>query len=126
MMCAAAISSIFGPLLFILGVWSLLIQKDYYKALEEAKKSTAILHMGGFLNLLIGLTIVHVCPNWALDQTIFITILGWVLIVRGLCVFFAPKAILWLFKLSSGWHLALSFIVILWGLILCRVAFSAM
>lgn len=125
-MCATAMASIFGPLLFILGVWSLLLQKDYYKALEEAKKSTAILHMGGFTSLLVGLTIVHVCPAWMMDQTFFVTLLGWVLIARGLCVFFAPGLILRLFKLPSGFHIGMSFILILWGLILCRVAFSAM
>ena len=125
-MCAANISSIFGPLLFILGVWSLLLQKDYHKAIDEAKKSTAILHMGGFINLLVGLTIVHLCPRFGMDETFFVTLLGWVSILRGLCVFFVPGFIIYLFRLKASWHVAGSFIVILWGLILCRVAFSAM
>jgi hypothetical protein len=125
-MCATTISSIFGPLLFILGVWALLMQKDYYKSLEESKKSAAILHVGGFLNLLIGFAIIHLCPHWMMDETFFVTLLGWVLVIRGLCVFFVPGVLFRIFKLPAGWHITVSFIVILWGLILCRVAFSAM
>lgn len=117
------IASIFGPILVIMGIWGLLYQDNVKKVAESVKKNPSILYLGGVVNLIVGLTIIHISPEWNLNISVLVTILGWLLFIRGLTVFFLPNLILKMVKAQSNAYVFFGLVSIVWGLALCWMAY---
>lgn len=123
MSAAIGLAGIFGPLLVILGIWSLLFSQHQKKVIDDLKKSPALFHFGSVVNLFIGIIIVS-CSSWHGNETFLVPLFGWVQVVRSLIGIFLPKFYHQCFNWSRGVYIFVSFVVILWGLGMCRVAFS--
>lgn len=117
------IASIFGPILVIMGIWGLLYQDNVKKVAESVKKNPSILYLGGVVNLIVGLTIIHISPEWSLNIGVLVTILGWLLFIRGLIVFFLPNIILKMVKAQTNAYVFFGLISTVWGLALCWMAY---
>lgn len=121
MITTIGLASIFGPLLVILGIWGLMYQENLKKIREAFKKQPPSLFMAGYINLLVGLTIIHISPEWVADISVLVTLLGWLLLLKGLMVLFFPKALMELYSKQS--HIFLGLVSVVWGLALCWLAF---
>jgi len=117
------LAAIFGPMLVIISVWSLFCCDHVQQLINSVKTTPAMLYVGAVINLLVGLTTVNIVP-WQWDKTLFVTLFGWLLIVRALFVLFLPAQLI---KWTLGGkcpHRLFSVTFLIWGGILCFLAFS--
>jgi hypothetical protein len=81
------IARLMGPVLLIIGigmVMGMLSEGDAYSSLlKEFIGSRAIVFITGVLALLAGVAIVNAHNLWVPDWRVVITVLGWLLILRG-------------------------------------------
>ncbi len=114
---------VFGPFLVILGLWMLLYSDNLSKIITSIKGSPASFHILGLLQLLIGLILVTQCNVWMMDKVVFITLLGWFFVLRGVLSLFFPQLLLrWAIK---GKHVKLyGLIPLVWGLLIYWIAMS--
>ncbi len=110
------ISRVFGPLLIIMGVWSLLYQNNVKKVSEAFKKNVAIHYLGALINLIIGLLVIYSSPNWGFHLTVLVTILGWVFFLKGLIFFILPNFFIKIFSQKKSVYMLSGLISIIWGL----------
>ncbi|MCK4934529.1 MAG: hypothetical protein KAR79_02985 [Simkaniaceae bacterium] len=118
------LSSIFGPLLIILGLWSMMHLTKMKKICESFQANPCCLYLAGLINLLLGLTIIQF-TYWALNLTFFITLLGWFMLVKGILIlFFSGAWSSWMKKCGRPVKVFCAVITIIWGLALCSLAFQ--
>jgi hypothetical protein len=123
MQSAMWLASIFGPFLMILGIWMLFYHANMMKVITSIKGTPGVMYVLGMWNLLIGLTILSQFNMWMWGLSLLVTILGWVMLIRGLMYYFMPHYILSK-KMTTGNCLKVKGIVLLiWGFGLCWLAF---
>ena len=117
--------SIFGPLLLIMGVWQFLKFKEMDELLAALKVSPACIAFMGFFNMLLGFGILSVYNEFHLDLTLLVTVLGYLLVIRGLLVLFLPKRIFALASklIHSKYLRYVGAVTFLWGLGLTWLGF---
>jgi hypothetical protein len=120
---AMLLASIFGPLLGIVGLWMLLYSDNLLKVVNSIKGSPGLLYTGAVINLLVGLTIVTQYNVWSADLSVFLTLLGWVQILRGVLVLFIPQVVIKTTMTHLGFVKVMGIIPLIWGLLLCWFAF---
>ena len=123
MLTHMAIASIFGPVLVISGIWTLLYQENVRKVAESLRKTPVQLYTAGILNLIVGLTLINSFNVWSFNLNILVTILGWVIFIRGLVIYFLPNAVLKMSKVQESAYVLFGLISIIWGLALCWIGF---
>ena len=57
-----------------------------------------LLYIIGLLDLTFGLLLVLTHNEWAKDWTVIITIVGWLLLFKGIMCIIFPYAIIWMFR----------------------------
>ena len=77
------LAKLIGPILLVAGVAMLVNRKDLDALAQEILRSRLMLFLFGIIDLSIGLAIVLTHNVWAADWRIIITLLGWLLLVRG-------------------------------------------
>ena len=120
---AVTVASIFGPILVILGIWNLLYHDNVKKVVDSIKHTPSALYLGAIMNLIVGLTIVRIAPDWLWEWTLLVTIFGWLLIVRAIFVFFLPKVILKMIMTSDVSYKFFGLIGLVWGVLLCWIGY---
>ena len=87
---------------------------------EEAVKRPLFTYISGFVILILGVLIVVSHPVWVLDWRIVITILGWLVLLKGIGRIFFPNAVRLMIerKRDNRWFLLGEVIVFLIGLYL--------
>lgn len=123
MLTHMAIASIFGPVLVISGIWTLLYQENVKKVAESLRKTPVQLYTAGILNLIVGLTLINSFNVWSFNLDILVTILGWIIFIRGLVIYFLPNAVLKMSKVQESAYVLFGLISIVWGLALCWIGF---
>jgi hypothetical protein len=82
------IARLMGPLLLIIGigmVMGMLTEGDGYSSLlEEFIGSRALIFVTGVLALVAGLAVINAHNVWVRDWRVIVTVLGWLLILRGI------------------------------------------
>lgn len=121
---ALSIASIFGPLLVVLGLWMLLFTENLTKVWNSLKASPCSFYQMAVLNLLFGLFIVNHFNAWIWDKLFLVTLLGWVLILRGALALFIPQLFIKISMTSPSRAKKVGLIPLVWGLVLCWVAFT--
>lgn len=123
MQSAMNMASIFGPFLLVLGIWKLFYHSNAMKVIASVKNSPASMYILGILNLLFGLTVLNQYNNWMWGLPLLVTILGWVLLIRGLLFYFMPHC-LFHKNVTSGNAIKVKGVILLvWGFALCWFAF---
>lgn len=120
---AMMLSSIFGPLLMIMGVWMLFYHENLVKVCTSIKNTPASQHLMGYINMLVGLTIINHYNIWAWNLALLITLLGWLMLVRGLLTHFLPQLYFKISMNDPSWLRIKGIIPLAWGLGLCWLAF---
>jgi hypothetical protein len=122
---AVCLACIFGPYLVITGLWALLYVDNLAKVAGAIKSSPGCFYILGILNLLIGLTIISQYNVWTMNLSFLVTLLGWVMFLRGILIFFVPQFML---KTVMGKQKTMQYmgiIPLVWGLLLSWLAFHA-
>ncbi len=117
------LSMIFGPYFVIMGLWMLLCGDHAKHILEMIRKSATAIYFLGVTNLLIGLVILSEYNMWTMQLAVLVTILGWIMIIRGIVLLFAPK---YKVKMMASLEKSLttwSLVPLIYGLLLCWVGF---
>lgn len=116
MQSAMCLASVFGPLLMILGLWMLFYYENMIKMFTTLKNVPSVLFLLGFINLLLGLTILTQNNTWEWSLFVMLTVLGWVYFIRGLLIFFVPQLFIKLSAGSQNWLRVRGVLPLLWGL----------
>ncbi len=119
-MCLA---SIFGPLLMITGLWMLFYHENMMKMLTSLKNVPSVMFVMGFISLLLGLTILTQYNFWDWSLFLFITILGWFYVIRGVVIFFLPQLFLKWATHNQNWLRVKGIIPLIWGFCLCWLGY---
>lgn len=117
------LASIFGPLLVVIGIWILFYRENMMKVCTSVKNSPGVMYLMGIINLLIGLTTLSEYNMWNWGLPLLVTLFGWVMLIRGLMVFFMPKLLV---EQTMSTKQALKFkgvILFIWGFGMCWLAF---
>jgi hypothetical protein len=92
MQISILIARFLGPFFIVVALGILFNLKYYQKVMEDFFKNTALLYVGGIIALLLGIFLVMFNNFWVLDWTLIITIIGWLSIVKGICLIVLPQA----------------------------------
>ena len=87
------IAKLIGPILLVASIAMLINRKQIYALGQELLRSHVLLLLLGLIDLSIGLAIVLTHNVWVADWRIIITLLGWLLIVRGAIRCLIPEQI---------------------------------
>jgi hypothetical protein len=117
------LASIFGPFLVILGLWMLLYCDQYTKVLSGIKGSAGLFYMNSVFNLLIGFTVLSQYDLWGWNLLVLVTLLGWVMVIRGIMGLFVPQLLMDILMGKHGYAKILGIIPIVWGVFLSYVGF---
>lgn len=91
---ALAIARIFGPFLVIWGIWIFLNRDQMAKVTNNFKTTPALVYLISIFNLLVGFVILSQYDLWDWNLFLFVTLLGWAMVVRGIMGLFATKLFL--------------------------------
>jgi hypothetical protein len=117
------LASIFGPLLVILGLWKLLYSDNLMKVMAGIKNSAGILYYSSVFNLLVGFTILSQYDLWGWNALVLVTLLGWVMVIRGIMGLFVPQLLMDLLMGNPNFTRICGIIPLVWGLALSWVGF---
>lgn len=108
---------VFGPFLVLVGLWMVLYTDNVVKIMASIKSSPACFHILGLLQLLMGLILVTQCNVWVVSRVVFVTLLGWFFLFRGILSLFFPQVLMkWLAKGKIARWAGL--VPLIWGLLL--------
>ncbi|HAZ15876.1 MAG TPA: hypothetical protein DCY54_04515 [Parachlamydiales bacterium] len=117
------LAGIFGPFLTIWGLWMLLYSENLVKVMTSVKNTPGAFYLMGMLNLLLGLIIVNMYNVWMWHPAVLVTLLGWVLLIRGVLSLFVPQLIIKYTMTDHAVMRAIGLIPLVWGLALWWFAF---
>jgi uncharacterized protein YjeT (DUF2065 family) len=114
---AVMLAKIFGPVFVIAGLWMLIYPEELQTLWSEIKRTPAIFYFGAMMNLVFGCAILSFYHVWSWHLTVLVTLLGWVMVLRGLLVLFAPKGTMvrWMTTLAP-FSRTFGVVACLWGL----------
>jgi hypothetical protein len=87
------LAKMLGPVLLVAGIAMLINRKELDALVQEALRSRLLFFLLGIIDLAIGLAIVLTHNVWVADWRVIITLLGWLLIVRGAVRMLIPEQI---------------------------------
>ena len=122
------LAKLIGPIFVIVGI-GLLLNGDRYRAVvDEVMSSYTLLYIFGAIALTGGLAIVLTHNVWVWDWPVIITIVGWLMIVRGSLRILIPQQVEALArKMVARWSeflLISGVLVITLGAFLCWKGFA--
>ncbi len=106
---------------------SMLFNRKNIDLLFDAYKSAAAVYITGIVEIFLGLSLVISHNIWAADFRVIITIIGWMLLVRGVGRIFAPARIpqlLGRFKTMGSFFVPLLVFILLIGAYLAYAGFT--
>lgn len=112
-----------GPFMTIFGLWMILRADDFLRLWNYAKNNVGFVYFGATLNLLVGLTILSTYHTWSLSLAVLLPILGWILTLRGVAIFFAHDWVMRTTTRFEPFHKAWAFIPLFFGITLSYIAF---
>lgn len=117
------LAKVFGPYLAIIGLWMLLYGENFVKIMTSIRNSPSGVYFSAVINMLVGLVIINMFNMWMWDMTFFVTLLGWVLFIRGLLGLFAPHLLHKVFMNNQNFMKVVGIIPFIWGLLLIWAGF---
>ncbi len=120
---ATWIASIFGPLLVIVGIWTLIYADHLIKVLNNFKSSPGIMYFSSIVHLLVGFAVLSQYDLWAWNAFVMVTILGWFMVVRGIMGLFVPQLLMDFYMGNPHFTRVWGVVPLVWGLGLCWIGF---
>jgi len=88
------LARLLGPLLLLTGAGIVLNPKSFRTIAGEVVRSVTLVYLFGFMDLAAGLAIVLTHNVWVASWRVLITLLGWLLLIRGAVRIVAPETIM--------------------------------
>jgi len=88
------LARLLGPLLLAVGAGILINPKPFHTMAGEVVRSITLVYLFGLFDFAAGLAIVLTHNVWAASWRVLITILGWLMLIRGAVRILAPEAIM--------------------------------
>lgn len=117
------LASIFGPLLVIIGLWKLLYSDAFVKVLNSAKNSHGLMYYSSVAYIWVGFTVLSQYDMWEMNALVLVTLLGWVMVVRGILGLFVPQMLFDMYLGHQGFTKVCGLIPLVWGVVLCWIGF---
>ena len=107
--------------------FALLIKESYVKKLLASMESEGNLFISGAVSFVIGISMVLSQNIWVRNWQVIITILGWLVLVKGLAIMFFPGSIKnWIRKIDAAQFLPFALLaLIIVGLVITYFGFTA-
>ena len=125
------IARLMGPVLLVIGIGmavGLMLQGEGYSSLlREFIGSRSLIFITGILALVAGLAIVNTHNLWVRDWRVLVTVLGWLLVIRGITLLVFPSIVQTLgdrVLASQGGIIAGASFAIVIGAILCIMGYE--
>jgi hypothetical protein len=115
---ALFLACVFGPLLVLIGLWMLFFTKNLTKINASLRTAPEAIWLIAFINMLVGLTVINLYNVWSMDNLVFVTLLGWFSLIRGVVALFFPKSLLFMNLKKETHFKVLSIVPLVWGAIL--------
>ena len=77
------LARLLGPLLLAVGAGILINSKPFHTMASEVVRSVTLVYLFGLFDFAAGLAIVLTHNVWAANWRVLITILGWLMLIRG-------------------------------------------
>lgn len=126
-MCLSTfLAQVIGSYLFFSALAMLVHQNRFKKTCNEILGNQVLLTLTGSLALIFGLVIVVEHNLWISEWPVLITLVGWVLVLKGLMKFFIPEIFVKLHKdlMGRGIHSLITWVRLAIGVILIWAGFS--
>ena len=101
-MNTVVISQVLGIFFVIAGISMVINSKGTNVAIEASVENKGILWLWGLLALLMGATIVSLNNEWTSGLPLFVTVLGWIALIKGSFIFIFPGAAAALYRKFSS------------------------
>ena len=115
-------------LVSVISVLAVLARFSLYKKLEDdTAKGVSSVYLSGFVILLLGALLVTSHNIWSSDWRVVITIIGWLVLAKGILRLFFPEAVRSLVqrKRDNRWFLLGEIVMLVVGLYLLYQGFLA-
>lgn len=115
---AMLVAGIFGPFLFFIGLWMLFYHENMMKVITSMKNTPSAFYLIGAINLFLGLIVINEYNMWSMTSAVLVTLLGWVMMIRGLLCLFVPQAFIKPALKHPAWAKFKGIIPLVWGILL--------
>jgi hypothetical protein len=88
------LARLLGPLLLVVGVGILINPKPFHTMASEVIRSVTLVYLFGLFDFAAGLAIVLTHNIWAANWRVLITLLGWLMLIRGAVRILIPETIM--------------------------------
>jgi hypothetical protein len=88
------LARLLGPLLLLTGASIVLNPKSFRSIAGEVVRSVTLVYLFGFMDLAAGLAIVLTHNVWVASWRVLITLIGWLLLIRGAVRIAAPEIVM--------------------------------
>jgi hypothetical protein len=117
------LASIFGPFMAITGFWMVVFGENFSKMISSMKSTPGAFFLSAVINMIVGLAVITQFNVWVWDTAILVTIFGWAMFLRGVCVLFIPQLVLKYTMADHGNFKLVRALPLIWGLVLSWFAF---
>ena len=88
------LAKLLGPVLLAVGAGILINPKPFHTMAGEVVRSVTLVYLFGLFDFAAGLAIVLTHNVWTANWRVLITLLGWLLLIRGAIRILAPETIM--------------------------------
>jgi hypothetical protein len=94
MMASIFLARLLGPLFLIVGASILFNPKVFHDIAAEVVRSATLVYLFGFIDFAAGLAIVLSHNVWLMGWPVLITLIGWLLLIRGTVRVLIPETVM--------------------------------
>ena len=115
-------------LYFIIAAVMYMIKRKDFNRIIDGFNNTGLLYVTGLFTMILGLIMVIGHNIWENSWRVIITLIGWLVFLKGLAFLFLPRKMMLKFSKSfSGgkeWHFVIAIIMALFGVYLASKGFG--
>ena len=122
MQASIFLARLLGPLLLLPGIGLLANRRAFRAMATQMLDSVLLVYVFGLIDLTAGLAIVLVHNVWVADWRVIITLLGWLLLIRGAARVLIPETLMGYAKnmlRGQNVYLVSGIVLVILGLVLC-------
>jgi hypothetical protein len=122
------LAKLLGPLLLLVGISVALTPRTFKTMASEVVHSVTLVYLFGLMDFAAGLAIVLVHNVWVADWRVLITLLGWLMLLRGIARTVATETVM---QRAAGiirrtqLYVVAAGVMIVIGLVLCYFGYLA-
>jgi putative Ca2+/H+ antiporter (TMEM165/GDT1 family) len=119
------ISQILGITFTVMGLSLLVNKKETTAFIDEVMRNKAVMWILGFITTILGATIVVFNNLWTSGLELFITIIGWLTLIKGIMILVFPNSSALYYKKINKENILVigGLIIVILGLILLYAGF---